>query len=291
LRALALPLSIDGMTKSVTSPESNRAVPYSPEWLNALTDTEKQSVAMTDFSRSLHGSGGEYVAWMLWSTQERARPTPLAYRQGSVFFLDCGPGPFAVTAGHVFEQFMKDRTELRVRGCQIGNVGFNPEERLIDWGRDRKIDLATFRITPEEIAEVGKQVVRGTDGRWPAPPNVGEVVYFGGFPGHERIEVAARELSFGLHSGMVPLTDMTEYQLCCRFDRRYWVDIRGLGLPPVGYDLGGVSGGPMLQPVYQVGVWSWRLAGVISEAIMVDQFERITAVRAHFLLPDGRIGG
>jgi hypothetical protein len=29
---------------------------------------------------------------------------------------------------------------------------------------------------------------------------------------------------------------------------------------------------------------------VISEAIMADQFERITAARAHFLLPDGRIG-
>jgi hypothetical protein len=40
------------------------------------------------------------------------------------------------------------------------------------------------------------------------------------------------------------------YQLCCQFDRRYWVDIRGLGLPPVGYELGGISGGPMLQPIF-----------------------------------------
>jgi hypothetical protein len=194
-------------------------------------------------------------------------------------------------AVHVFEQFVKDRTERRVRGYQLGNIGFDLEERLIDWGHDRKIDLATFKITPDEIAAVGKQVVRGTDGRWPAPPNVGEVVYFGGFPSAERIEVVTREFSFGLHSGMVPLTDMTEYQLCCRFDRRYWVDVRGLGLPPVGYDLGGASGGPMLQPIYENGTWGWRLVGVISEAIMADQFERIAAVRAHFLLPDGRIGG
>jgi hypothetical protein len=195
-------------------------VPYSPEWLNALTDAERQSVAASDFSRSMHSSGGEHVAWLLWSTQENAKPTPLAYRQGSMFFLDCGRGPFAVTAGHVFEQFVKDRAELRVKGCQIGNVGFNREERLIDWGRDRRIDLATFRIAPEEIAEIGKQIVRGTDGRWPSPPNVNEVVFFGGFPGFERIEVAPREFSFGLHSGMVPLTDMTEYQLCSRFNAR-----------------------------------------------------------------------
>jgi hypothetical protein len=47
----------------------------------------------------------------------------------------------------------------------------------------------------------------------------------------------------------------------------------------------------MLQPIYENGNWGWRLVGVMSEAIMADQFERITAVRAHFLLPDGRIGG
>ena len=161
------------------------------------------------------------------------------------------------------------------------------EQRL---GRDRKIDIATFRITPQEIAEIGKNVVIGTDGTWPAPPNVNEVVYFGGFPGCERINVAPNEFSFGLHSGMVPLTDYTEHQIGCRFDRRYWVDVRGLGLPPVGYDLGGVSGGPMLRPVNRDGVWGWRLVAVISEAVMVGEFERITAVRAHFILPDGRIG-
>jgi hypothetical protein len=53
-------------------------------------------------------------------------------------------------------------------------------------------------------------------------------------------------------------------RLACRFDRRYWVVIGGLGLPPAGYDLGGVSGGPMLQPVYREGMRGWRLIGVIS---------------------------
>jgi len=54
-------------------------------------------------------------------------------------------------------------------------------------------------------------------------------------------------------------------------------------------DLGGASGGLVLQPIYENGTWGWRLVGVISEAIMAVQFERITAVRAHFLLPDGHI--
>lgn len=279
------------MTDSDPLPGPIGPVPYSPDWLNALNDAEKQSLPVRNFSRSLHDDGCAHIAWLLWSTQARERSTPLEYRQGSIFFLDCGRGPFAVTAGHVFEQFTADRAARRVRGVQIGKVGFNPEERLIDWGRDRKIDIATFRVTPEEIAEIGKKIVQGIDGAWPQPPNLGETIFFGGFPGGERIEVAPMEFSLGLHSAMTPLTDFTEYQLGCRFDQQYWVDVRGLGLPKVGYDLGGVSGGPMLHPVYRDGVWSWRLLGVISEAIMEQDFERITAVRAHFILPDGRIGG
>src|SRR6267143_1918646 len=83
--------------------------------------------------------------------------------------------------------------------------------------------------TPEEFAEIGKQVVHGTDEAWPPPPNVNKAVFFGGFPGRERIEVAPREFSLGLHSAIVPVTDMTDDQLCCRFDRRYWVDVRVWG--------------------------------------------------------------
>lgn len=121
-------------------------VPYSPNWLNRLTEAERQSLPVRNFSRSLHDDSGRHV-----------------------------------TAGHVFEQFVEDRTGRRIRGCQIGNVGFNPEERLIDWGHDKRIDIATFRITPEEIAEIGKSVVIGTDGAWPPPPDENGVVYFGGF--------------------------------------------------------------------------------------------------------------
>jgi hypothetical protein len=74
-------------------------------------------------------------------------------------------------------------------------------------------DLVRRAIAPGEIASIGKKIVAGTDGAWPPPPKVNEVVYFGGFPGCERIEIKLLEHSFGLHSGMVPLTDFTEHQL------------------------------------------------------------------------------
>lgn len=262
---------------------------FTPERLNAMSMAERTSDAVKAFSLRRHNDAAEHVLWWLWRIQEKDALTPLQPKQGSMFFLDCGRGPFAVTAAHVFEQFLADRQTHRVRSCQIGNIGFNFEERLIASGAQHGIDIATFRITREEIAATGKRIVQGTDGAWPAPPNVGEAIFFGGFPGVERVPIAPHEISFGLYGAMVPLTDFTEYQLCARMEREYRVDVRDLGLPPEGYSLGGVSGGPMLQPVYQDGVWGWRLVGVLSEAVAVQDFERITAVRAHFILPDGRL--
>jgi hypothetical protein len=206
-----------------------------------------------------------------------------------MFFLDCGRGPFAVTAGHVFEQFVEDQRQRRIRSCQVGNIGFDPEERLISWGKNLGLDLATFRVTPEEVAGMGKRIVQGTDGAWPPPPNPGEAVFFGGFPGAERDAIGPHEMVFGLYSAMPRPTSYTEHQLCCQFVREDWIDVRGLGLPAVGYDLGGISGGPMLQPVFVDGAWGWRLVAVISEAVSVAGFERVTAVRSHFILPDGRL--
>jgi hypothetical protein len=286
MTAPIIPIAFPGQLAPAAAPQS-----FTPEWLNGLSREEKGSPAMQEFARRLHDSGGEHVTWLIWHYQTNSIWTPpmALWQQGSVFFLDCGRGPFAVTAGHVFEQFVEDRAKRRVRGCQIGNIAFNPEERLIARGRDLGLDIATFRVTHDEIAGTGKKIVRGTEGAWPPPPNVGEAVFFGGFPGEERDRVKAGEFSFGLHSAMTPLTSYTDYQLCCQLDRAGWIDVRGLGLPPVGYELGGVSGGPMLQPVYEDGQWGWRLVGVISEAVSAPDFERVTAVRAHFILPDGRL--
>jgi hypothetical protein len=232
--------------------------PFTPEWLNGLSEAERKSPEMQEFSRRMHDSASGYIALLIWRYQSKVLETPLLPRQGSVFFLDCGRGPFAVTAGHVFEQFVEDRANYLIRSCQINNVGFNPEERLIAWGKDLGLDIATFRVTPEEIAVMGKKVLQGTDGAWPPPPNPRGAVFFGGFPGCERDAIGPDEMVFGFHGAMPMLTSFTEHQLCCQFEREAWVDVRGLGLPPVGYDLGGISGGPMLAPDFRDGAWGWR---------------------------------
>src|SRR5947209_5425288 len=240
--------------------------PYSPQWLNSLSDEEKQTVAAGQFGRQMHDSGAAHITWLFWRGPHRIIGAPPIVHNGSAFILDCGAGPFLVTAAHVFSQFLIDKRKARRIALQIGNLAFDLEDRLIDCGADRRVDIATFRITADEITALEKQVVVGSSDVWPAPPNPGEIAFFGGFLGTQRIAVAPNETSFGLYIAMTPVTDLTEHQIRCRFDRRNWVDVRGLGLPLPGFNLGGVSGGPLLTPTYVNNEWTWRLAGVISEA-------------------------
>jgi hypothetical protein len=44
-----------------------------------------------------------------------------------------------------------------------------------------------------------------------------------------------------------PITSVTDHQIACRFDREKMIDFSGSGLPPVGYDIGGMSGAPLLM--------------------------------------------
>jgi len=237
----------------------------------------------------MHDDGAAHITWLFWHGRHKIIGAPPIVHNSSAFLLDCGRGPFVVTAAHVFQQFLDDRRRAQRVVSQIGNVAFDLEERLIDSGYDRRIDIATFRIEADEIATLAKKVVIGTDGAWPNPPNPGEVAFFGGFLGSQRIVIGSNEVSFGLHLAMTPVSDSTERQIRCRFDRNNWVDVRGLGLPLPGYELGGVSGGPLLVPIHAKRQWSWRLAGVLSESKMLREYEVITADRAHFILPDGRI--
>lgn len=88
---------------------------------------------------------------------------------------------------------------------------------------------------------------------------------------------------------MLPVTSLTEEQITCRFDREAMVAAHGSALPPVGHELGGISGGPLLIPDYRDGAYHWRLGGVISEARASEILESVVSHRAEYILPDGRL--
>lgn len=208
-----------------------------------------------------------------------------------MFFLDCGAGCFAVTAAHVYEGYLAAKGAQARLVCQVGDVSFDPAAALIDCDLD--IDIATFRFSAEQVQEAGKVVLTGCQPSWPPyTPQVDRGVVFAGFPGIERRWIARRAINWGIYTGGTVASSVSERDVSCAFERDHWIDVMGTGLPPEGYDMGGISGGPMLMIVERGGLRSYCLAGVVYQGPNpdgIDGFEAVRARRAHFILPDGRL--
>lgn len=218
-------------------------------------------------------------------------------KNGSAFFLDAGEGPFGVTANHVIEGWRRDCAEKMVVACQIGrDLTFEFDRRRID--SHVEIDIATFRVESEEIASLGKTVLAGHQKNWPpAPPEMGRGVYFSGFPGTSTMWLSQEEISFGAAPGAGVANSISEVDVSSQIEREHLFGVLGNGIPPEGFDFGGMSGGPMLTVVEHAGIRSWRLAGVIyegpkpieAEGETIPGFEVIRARRTDFIKPDGAL--
>src|SRR5580700_2790894 len=96
-------------------------------------------------------------------------------KSGSVFFLDTGTAAFAVTACHVVEQcFADSRLPTFVQTMIGGRTGrpvpIHLGDRIIDAHHD--LDIATFRVSAEELKVAGHTVLRGFQKTW--PPHIAE---------------------------------------------------------------------------------------------------------------------
>jgi hypothetical protein len=229
----------------------------------------------------------------------REGPRQYRVRNGSAFFLDAGQGPFAVTAQHVIEGFRRDSAAGNVVAVQLGldlPLDFTSRHAII--GEHPDIDIATFRITEEEIAAIGKITLTGHQRAWPpSPPQQDRGVYYSGFPGTETIWLSPREISFGAAPGGGVASSVSETDVSTMIERENLIAVRGGGIPPENFDFGGMSGGPMLTVIETGVIRSWSLAGVIyegpnpvpDEAQAIAGLEIIRARRAHFILPDGQL--
>jgi hypothetical protein len=158
------------------------------------------------------------------------------------------------------------------------------------------LDIATFRVIASEVEIIGKSVVTPGPPNWePLSPDVGNFAFFAGFPEQTRgMTPGGHFFATAPYFAMTHITSVTDHQITCRFNREKMIDFSGSGLPPPGYNISGVSGGPLLVPtLIRQSVLEgvvWRLGGVIVQAAMGDLFEQVVAVRAHYIQPDGRLG-
>ena len=262
---------------------------FSPTaYFNSLSDSEKKAVLENGLGREILHDGLRFAIPIWWVFQDRAGAFGL--RNGSAFLIELGQGVMAVTAAHVFREYCDNRRSAQAIGCQLGNALFDPEAHLIDCNDD--LDIATFRISAEIVEQIDKPVVPADPPNWaPLNPAEKEFAFFAGFPAQSRgVTPTGRMFAAVPYFAMPPITSVTERQITCRFERDKMIGLSGSGLPPQGYDIGGVSGGPMLMPMLTDQGIIWRFAGVIVEAAAGDLFEQVVAVRATFIHPSGRIG-
>lgn len=220
-------------------------------------------------------------------------------RNGSAFFLDAGKGPFGVTANHVVEGWKEDREKGNVVALQLGDLPLDLEGRNALIASHKDIDIATFRISPDEIASIGRTILTGYQGQWPpAPPQQDRGIYFSGFAGIDTIWLSRKRISFGAAPGGGVASSVSDTDVSSLIEREQLIGVLGQGIPPENYDFGGISGGPMLSVIEgRAGLRSWSLAGVIYEGPnpasnpdeAIPGLQIIRARRAHFIRPDGTL--
>lgn len=223
----------------------------------------------------------------------------LVARNGSAFFIDTGAALFGVTAAHVIRGMQMACAEGGPISCQIGaDLSFDLTDRNCLIAIDDDIDIATFRISADEVRALGKTVLTGYQKSWPpSPPERDRGVTYSGFPGVSTVWLVQREVSFGVCSAAGLASSVSDTDVSSMIERQYLMDVMETGLPPSNFNFGGMSGGPMLTVIEQRGLRSWQLAGVIYQGPnpsddaeqAIAGLEIIRARRAHFLMPDGRL--
>lgn len=246
---------------------------------------EARRLVQGPFGRALHEAVHQYIRPLWWFDPNRSGPDRI--RNGTTFVLDCGHGPFGVTAGHVYDEFAM-HAERGAR-CRIGaGPVWDLRPRLIS--RGKQVDIATYRVTAEELRQLGGVILTGYQEGWPPKPaEANRGLIFAGFPAVERQLLDEQHIEWGIYSALGIASSVSDRDVSCLLERHEWVPTPGAPPPQEGYDLGGMSGAPVLSIVHG-DVFGWRLAGVVYECSR-EIGEIVRAVRADFIGVDGTVIG
>lgn len=246
--------------------------------LPALSIEEAKKLAAGSYARTLLENLATYVTPISWTI--RVDGDILKLTNGTAFFAKTPRAIFGVTADHVVDGFLAAKAANPRTICHLLDNEFALDAAVMS--RGRTADIATFKISETIVAKLGKQFTP-----WPPMvPQAGKGIMYAGFPGAERLQVARREFSFGLHGAVSIAHSIDEEKITTVVDHSSIVDAIGHGLPPECYDIGGMSGGPMLT-VVDAGLISWRLAGVITDGLAMADI--LYATRADCIDDDGNV--
>ena len=229
---------------------------------------------------------------LIW--HDRTAPLPKAIFGGTCFFLRFESGIVGVTANHVLEVYEKIRSESTSIACQLRTIPFDPIAALID--RDAERDIATFRASEGLLARI-EAIALDCRMDWPPPePDVMRGISLCGFPENMRTSSKDGTAEFGAWGALAAVEDLTEREILVTYDpERDTASRWAPTLPPLGLNLSGCSGGPVIMHGERNGLHRWFPVGIViagprdSGSGASAQFDMVRVRRIHVVQPDGSI--
>jgi len=206
-------------------------------------------VAENDLGKAELQFAASVVAPLFW-IMRNSRTGQEQIKNGTIFFLDTGTKLFAVTAGHVIQECLYDTRSPMFVQSMIGTnggpaIGIHLGDRVIDGSTE--LDIATFRVTRDEIRRTNCTPLTGFQRNWPPPlAEVGYLVTLCGFPGIGRQWLAPRTISFGAIPLGYKVASVHKTAISIQLDREELIRVLGTEEMPENFDFGEMSGGPVL---------------------------------------------
>ena len=200
---------------------------------------------------------------------------------GTITFVNTGAATIAISAFHVYNQYIRDRAKGPHIRCQFGSATVEPERYL--FSSDENLDLVTFKL-PDVLIAATRVAVHSAV-QWP-PDRLkqSDLVVFGGYPGHRRTEkYGTLESDFVTFISRVNQSSDDHASVYLNIPESHWPADQSIGEQP---DLGGVSGGPVFRFLTQP-IEMLEFAGIIYESSQT--FELVYARHADHISEVGAI--
>lgn len=231
---------------------------------------------------------------LIW--HDRTERWPKRLDGATCFFLRFDIGIVGVTANHVVNAYESAVSENPNIVCQLRNSpAFDLPTAII--ARDATRDIATFAVPESVLAQVDAIPLDCRES-WPPPePQHLWLLSICGFPELMRVTGPDRSAEFRAWGALAAVEAVTCDEILITYDPAIvkpaaWAPV----LPPVGFNMSGCSGGPVLVHGNRNGLHRWFPVGIIAEGPREDkkqgdlaEFDMIRLRRIDIIQPDGTI--
>ena len=225
----------------------------------------------------------EYVRPILFGELPLISREPVL-KGATITFVNTGSNSFGITDYHVFEKYLELKNKLKNFRCQIDNLTFDLESRLIDYNSDSNIDLATFKINDDEFRLMSAKPLHHKS--WPVKlknETKTEPVFILGFPGHLRSITSTTNIMAAYVSLLLTIETINDNQIGIVLRRENWTTIFKTSKPVDLSKFRGISG----AGVFRMNNIVPELLGIVTDHS--ENLDILLCTRSDILTNEGNI--